>query len=151
MVAFNPAYGTSAKLVILRFPEVQFTTQSFVFPSIQSIYPKVTTPLYKVPLPPGAINYEALTLNFLLDSSLKNYQTLVSWIQSVPTTPAANVYSDISVVLLDNDKNPMQTVTFKDTLPVAISAIDYTVVVADPQPLVASATFDYVSYSFGTT
>jgi hypothetical protein len=145
---FNPALQTSAKIKFLNFPDVEFTTQSFQFPAIRAIYPMQPYPGQSIPMAPVTVEYDPLTVNFLVDANLTNYISIVQWIQNSLTMPSANVFSDASVVFLDNLKQPVTYAAITDCMPVSITPLDYTVAVQDPQPLVATATFRYTNYNF---
>lgn len=147
-ICFNPAYATSAKIVFKAFPEVEFTTQSFTFPSIRAIYPTQITSTLAVPQPPSAVEYNSFTLNFILQNDLTNYKTIAQWIQSSPHLAARECFSDASVVLLSNQKTPIGSATFVDMMPVNLGPIEYTIVVSDPQPLIATAEFRFLYYEF---
>ena len=47
---------------------------------------------------------------------------------------------------MDAGYNPMKKVVFKDMFPVGISGIQFSSVVVDTEPVIATATFSYTSY-----
>ena len=145
---FNPALQTSAKLVLQRFPEIEFTTQSFDFPEIRAVFPQQYYPGQSIHMAPAGIEYDALVLNFIIDSNLDNYVAIAEWIQNSTTEEQNNIFSDGTVVMFNTLKETTRKATFYDLMPVSISKIPYVVAVADPVPLIATATFKYTKYKF---
>lgn len=148
MTCYDPLYATSARVKFGAFKDVEFTTQSFVFPGITAVYPSISTPHMRLPFTPGALEYEKLILNFIIDDDLKNYKSIVTWLQQSLTKPEKLLKSDASVVTLSSLGNPRGTVSFKDVFPISISPINFQFNITDPQPLIATAVFDYTYYEF---
>ncbi len=145
---FNPALQTSAKLVFTAFPEVEFATQAFRFPEIRAVYPTRAGPTQWMPEVPSGLEYGDLIVNFLIDSSMDNYSSIVEWIQASITMERSRVTSDVTVMFLDSTKQITKRAVFADVFPIHITEIDYAVAITDPEPLIATATFKYTNYKF---
>lgn len=146
---FNPALSTSAKLVFGKFPGVEFSTQVFGIPEIRAVFPEQAARTQWLPMPPGAIEYGDFTLEFIVDSTLANYLSIVRWIQAAPTMPVSDIYSDASVIFTDNLKRPNGiTASFKDLMPYHITKLEYQMNTQNPQPLIAVASFKYTNFTF---
>jgi hypothetical protein len=148
MQCFNPAYTTSAKISFSAFPDVEYSSQGFVFPGIEAIYPVIVTPHLALPMSPGAIRYEPLNVTFLVDSKLVNYASIVKWLQTAPTTASKATFSSAHVFLLDADKQVASRVRFDDVMPTGISSINYQFNVNEPQIITATATFAFTQFTF---
>ena len=145
---FDLAPNLTAKLVLSKFPSVEFYTQKTPLPAINAIYPKLQGSIIKTPMPPSSINYNPFQLEFLLTEDCSNYRTLFEWLQGSISTSVPNTFSDASLLLLDSSRNIVQTIVFTDMLPIAIGEITW--VTTDPsiRYQVCDATFDYTIYNF---
>ena len=52
---------------------------------------------------------------------------------------------------MDGSYNQIKKVVFKDMFPVGISGIQFSSVVVDTEPVIATATFSYTSYEISNT
>ena len=146
---FNPALSTSAKIILPRFPGIEFATQRFNFPEFRAIFPQQAYPGQYLHQPPAGVEYGEWVLEFIVDAGLENYRSIVEWIQQAPTMPADEVFSDATVVFTDTLKRPTGlTAKFADVMPYHISALNYQTNTQDPQPLVAAASFKYTKFNF---
>ncbi len=146
---FNPALSTSAKVVLAKFPLVEFATQQFIFPELTAVFPTQAYPTQTLHMPPAGVTYGLFTLNFMVDAQLENYREIVTWIQNSPTTPAKEVFSDATVIFTNTLKQPTGlTARFTDMMPIHVTSLQYQYNTQDPQPLVAVATFKYTKFIF---
>lgn len=148
MTCYDPLLANSARIVFNAFKDVQFTTQSFVFPGISANYPSVQTPHVRIPFSPGSLNYDKLVLNFIIDDKLTNYKTIAKWLQQSLTKAEETLKSDATVVTLSPQGNPNGSAVFRDVFPISISPINFQYNLTDPQPLVATVVFEYTDYVF---
>ena len=58
-----------------------------------------------------------------------------------------NIFKDATLQIMDGSYNQIRKVVFKDMFPVGISGIQFSSVVVDTEPVIATATFSYTSYS----
>lgn len=146
---YNLAINSSYRLVIASFPDVVFFAQKNPIPSIQTVFPTLQGPQLAYAMPPSALVYGPFTVDFLIDEDLTNYRALVDWSQSSLTATPNNVYSDISLVIMDNARNNVvQTANFVNAFPMNISELIYEVDVNEAVYLKASVNFRYDSYKF---
>lgn len=146
---FNPALETSAKIILPRFPGVEFATQRFNFPEFRAVFPQHYYPGQSLHQPPAGVEYGEWVLEFIVNASLDNYRSIVEWMQEAPTMPLNEVFSDATVVFTDGLKRPTGlTAKFSDVMPYHISPLQYQTNVQDPQPLVAVASFKYTKFNF---
>lgn len=146
---FNPALETSAKLVLSKFPGVEFSTQNFVFPEIRAVFPEQSYPHQWVHMGPSGYEFGDFTLEFMVDSQLENYRSIVQWILDMPTMEHKECFSDAQVIFTDALKRPNGVkARLLDLMPTHITRLEYKVNVASPQPLIAVATFKYTKFQF---
>jgi len=145
---FNPALQNAAKIKFAKFPEVEFAVQSFNFPGVNGLYPKQPFQTQTIHMGPTGIEYNPLVVNFIVDSGMENYMSIVKWIQQSITMEHREIFSDASVVFLNALKQPTVTATIRDVMPVAIDDLQYQIATTDPTPIMATATFAYTNYKF---
>lgn len=146
---FNPALETSAKLVLSKFPGVEFSTQTFVFPEISAVFPEQAYPHQWTHMGPSGYEYGDFTLSFMVDSKLENYRSIVEWIQKMPTMPHKECFSDAAIIFTDGLRKPTGLkARLTDLMPTHIGPLQYQVNIQNPQPLIAVAKFKYTQFYF---
>ena len=130
-----------------------------------------TTPgLKDIPLPGEIIDFEDLTLRFLVDEDLQNYQEIQNWMrglgfpeslqeiydlqnQTQGTTKllgqnsTMNIYSDGTLTILDAMQNDNFKVKFSDLFPFSLSTIQFDATMADTEYFTAEVAFKYLNYT----
>lgn len=126
---------------IQRTPHVNYFCQSVSIPGISITPINVSTPHANIPIEPGRPDYDNLTLTFKVDQDMKNYMELYRWIFSLSKPSGYETYkrdfaskvpdqqkklpkySDASLYLLSNIKNPEYELKFIKLLPISLSSI----------------------------
>lgn len=146
---------------IKKAPHVNFFIQEVNIPDI-SIRPAMApNPFVTIPNSGEHIAYSELSIKFKVDEDLTNYLEIHNWIkglgkpdnfnqykelQDKPSYTGDGIISDISVIILSNNKNPNFEVIYKDAFPVSISELKFNTTEGTINYLTASANFRYVSY-----
>ena len=138
----NPLADVQFKFVIGALPNVTFFVQSTALPGI------TLSPL-DIGLPQrtgfarstGVIQYEELTIAFLVDEYLKNWMEIYKWIIGNPS------YTSGVLTILSSSMNPTIEAHFKELFPTSLSALDFDSTTADPAYQQASVAFKYTSYT----
>ena len=138
--------GISYNLRVFRFqvaraPKVTFFGNSVNIPGITLRTTTQTTPgLKDIDLPGEIIDFEDLTLRFLVDEDLQNYQEIQNWIRGLGfpeslqeiydlqdqkvgsardgNTKTMNIYSDGTLTILDAMQHENFKVKFQDLFPI---------------------------------
>ena len=79
-----------ASKYILSFPRIsatQFFCQAVNVPGVSSQFTVQNTPFSDLPIPGDKLNYEVLTIEFLLDEELQSWRIIFDWLRAV-TFPA---------------------------------------------------------------
>jgi len=134
-----------------RMPNVEFFTQSLSIPGVSGSPVEMVTPVRSFYQPQDNLQYDDLSLSFILDENMKSYQEILQWMEGIgfpestdqySTYKAENqsrgLFSDISVVITNSHKNPNIKFTFIDCFPVSLGSIDLNVNTQD----IAYATCD---------
>ena len=60
-----------------------------------------------------------------------------------------DIFSDAELIIMNASYQPMLTVTIEEMFPVGISGIQFSSVVVDTEPVIATATFAFTKYEIG--
>ncbi len=146
------------KFKLSRTPDVEYRAQTVSIPGLSLGSVDVATPFgLRVPYH-GNIQYDDLTISFLVGEELKDYLEIHNWMNNLgrpdenynyPLDQYSTV-SDISVLILNSAMNPIVNVRFTDAYPVSISSIDFDSTLTEVQYAQANVTFKYNRFYFDT-
>jgi|SRR6056300_1376884 len=74
------ASPTQFKFGIIKLPKVEFFVTTVNLPGISMDAVNQSTPLKDIPKPGTKLNYEDLTMSFIVDEDLQNYQEIHGWL-----------------------------------------------------------------------
>ena len=168
---------TKFKFSIIKLPKVEYFCTQVNLPgiSIADNYSQ-PTPFRDIPLPGEKLSYEPLSVTFLVDENLENYQEIHGWLRglgfpggheefknllsggsdrfptSKNTTPnQGGIFSDATLNILTSKNNPVTEVRFNDCFPISLSALQYNQQATDTDYLTATVTFNYKLYDFASS
>ena len=168
---------TKFKFSIIKLPKVEYFCTQVNLPgiSIADNYSQ-PTPFRDIPLPGEKLTYEPLSVTFLVDENLENYQEIHGWLRglgfpgghkefkdllsggsdrfptSKNTTPnQGGIFSDATLNILTSKNNPVTEVRFNDCFPISLSALQYNQQATDTDYLTATVTFNYKLYDFASS
>lgn len=164
------ASPTQFKFNILKLPTVEYFCTAINIPSVSLSVLQQTTPLKDIPVPGEKLTYADLTMSFLVDENLSNYQEIHGWLTGLGfprdniqftnlvnagadrfplgATNTGSTLSDATLLILTNKNNPITEVRFSDLFPVALSGLQYNQQLTDINYLTAEVTFKYKIYEF---
>tara|TARA_B100000927_G_scaffold291494_1_gene293999 strand:- start:8300 stop:8872 length:573 start_codon:yes stop_codon:yes gene_type:complete len=149
---------------LAKAPKVDFFSNSTRIPGIQLGNIDVGNYLKVVPVPGDQIQFEDLTLQFLVDENLENYLEIHNWIYALgypksvdqfitlakdrETSEIDNLkqFSDGTLTVLNSNFNPMAYVKFSDMFPISLSTLEFTAGDSDYSYFTATVTFKYLIY-----
>ena len=162
---------TGFRFQVSRAPKVTFFGNAVNIPGMSLRTIRQTTPgLKDIDLPGEIIDFEDLTLRFLVDEDLQNYMEIQDWIRGLgfPDTyreiydlqddgfrnviakkQGLNLFSDGSLTILDSMQNDNFKVMFKDMFPYSLSTLDFDATIQDMEYFTAEVSFKYLIYDFG--
>ena len=166
------ASPTQFRWQINQLPLVEFFNVSANLPGI-SMSPTIqhTTLGRDIPVHGDKVDFEELSITFMVDEYLENYITLHNWLLAIgfpksrdqfknwktetstahaPASAAQSLYSDAVLSILSNKNNPIVRVMFSDVFPLSLSGIDYSQEATDTEYVRATATFAYQLYEIET-
>ena len=149
------------KVTLARTPSTSFFAQTVGIPgiSIQETYQP--NPFVKIPQTGDHIEYEELTITFMVAEDLSNWLEIHNWMRALgfpenfdeikllteaPAGDPRGVESDISVTILNSAMNPNYVFNFKSAFPISLSGFEMSSTRPDVDYVTASARFRYRSY-----
>ncbi len=151
---------------VSKLPDIPFFCQQVNLPGITLGEPEYANPFTKQPIPGESLTYDSLTVQFLIDSEMKNYKTLYNWIIALgfPNdysqysafiasdtnnySELAKNYSDATLSILTGNNNIAQQIQFVDLFPITIDTVTFQSTNTDVNYIACNATFRYGYYKF---
>jgi hypothetical protein len=155
-------------LQIQKLPELFYFCQSTSLPAISLPAFRQSTTLSIAKISGETIEYDDLTVQFLIDENMANYNAIFDWIkglgfpknndqyknflaeQNPNMSELAQSYSDGTLSVLDSSYNPVRSYNFVDLIPVSLTTIEFTNAASDVQYILGNATFSYSYYELMT-
>jgi hypothetical protein len=163
----NPLSPNGFMFSIQKLPELNFFAQSVNLPGITLGSPEYGNPFQVQPIPGESLTYDQLTVQFLIDETMTNYQAIYNWIVALGfpndyeqyttfvsednrgiTSELATNYSDATLQILSGNNQVVKTVQFVDLFPIALDSLQFAGTNTDVQYLIGNATFRYGYYKF---
>lgn len=151
------------KFEIGRAPNFNYFIQRVDFPGMSLPTVPQSNPFIKVPIPGDHIDFDSIKIQFKLDEDLRGYFELYDWIvalgkpenfngsaaiyERLPYDRAA-VFSDGSLIILNNKMMPNINITFYEMLPVRLSGFTLETDANDINYLSASLELKYRMYKY---
>tara|TARA_R110002012_G_scaffold285033_1_gene476008 strand:+ start:307 stop:801 length:495 start_codon:yes stop_codon:yes gene_type:complete len=146
------------KLEIDKFPTVSYFCQSVNLPSLTASTIEVPVPGIGLPIrsPLARYSYENMSVSFIVDEKMENWLEVYNWMSEMrgfdsdcATKDYPDIFSDAELIIMNASYQPMKTVTIQEMFPVGISGIQFSSVIVDTEPVIATATFAFTKYEFG--
>lgn len=162
----NPLRLSAYQFSIQKLPDLTYFIQSTEIPQMTLGVAIQTSNVHDIKIPGETMEYGQLTLDFIVDEELKNWNAIYFWMIGLgyPTghdlyqmylnnpvnqnspTELSKGYSDGSLVLLDSANNPKQVFTFVDMFPINLSGLRFDSTTDSNPVAIASCTFEYTYY-----
>jgi 7-cyano-7-deazaguanine synthase in queuosine biosynthesis len=111
------------------------------------------TRFVSIPHSAGAVEFEDLTVSFIVDETLDNWLEIYNWMRSASNTKdfkeyedSKEHYVDATLTVLNSSMTPQIRVEYENIIPTSLSALEFDSTVSTPEALIASATFKYTTY-----
>ena len=135
----------------LRIPGVNYFCQRVGIPGITLSNTILSTPFANIPIEGDILEFEDLTIGFIVDEDMQNYLELYNWLQSIGfpekfpqyDNETLKIKSDVNILIHTNKSNPNYSIVFKDVFPVSLGAIAFDTNATALDPIVIDATFKY--------
>lgn len=144
----NDLKNTQFKMMIRKLPNVTYFAQNVVLPGVQVGVVERNTPVGKL-YHPGDYSFDEISINFLVDENLSNWISVYEWMKQI--TNIGNftdynrdeIYSDVSIVSLNNHSGYNKEFQLTNVFPVTLSGIEFDSTSDRSEPVIANVTFRY--------
>lgn len=144
---------------LLKAPAINFFVQSVELPAISIGEADIPTPFSKLRFPGTQLAFSDLNITFKVDEQMQSYLEIYNWMKKLgfpdnfeqyalltnDTSGYDGVFSDMSLIILSAQKNPIMTVTFRDAFPVNLGSLSFDAT-AQLLDLTVAVQFAYRSY-----
>ena len=138
----NPLADVQFKFDVSALPNTSFFIQTVNLPGIALEGASIGVPqLQNFSRHTGVITYEPLSVTFMIDEYLKNWQEIFEWMVGED-----NKYTTAVLTIVSSSMNPTLEIHFKDIFPTTLSAIPFDSTTTDPVYQVATISFNYTEY-----
>jgi hypothetical protein len=156
---------TGFRFILNRAPKVVFFSNQASIPGLNLGVAEQPTYLKDIPVPGDKLQFQDLSLRFLVDEDLENYLEIQHWLRGLgfpdslkeiyewqssnPNAPSStlNYTSDGTLNVLSSSNTPNFKVKFLDMFPVSLSDLDFDATDSDIDYLTANVTFKYTIYN----
>ena len=149
--------GVGFQLSLNKLPGVSYYCQSVTVPSLNLAVAEQPTMYRRLPEPGDEVNYDDLSIRFLVDEDMKNYISIHNWLRYLGypesekdwTTFAdgekyeEKQYSDGSLFILNSNFQKKFEIYFKDLFPVSLGGLNLDATYTDTEYFAIDATFKY--------
>ena len=146
----NIALNTNFRFILNKVPGVTYFCTSITTPSSSSTpisYDYITAAPFKVP---GGKTSTDVSIRFIISEDFTNYMEMVKWFRSgMPYRDFTEIVSerlagpsDGQMLLLNNKKNPMYMINYRNLIPTSLSG--FTLSHAETEPAVLNAVVQFV-------
>lgn len=148
-------------IVVKKLPTVKFFTQEINIPEINLPPTEQPNPFTQIPIGGDHIEFGDLMLSFKVDEDMRNYIEIYNWIQGIgypddhsqykalediPLITGEGLYSDISILITTNLKNPNIEIVYRDAFPISLSGFNLSTVDAQSTEVTTTCRFKYLKY-----
>jgi hypothetical protein len=135
----------------LRMPGVNYFCQRVNIPGVTLSNTIQSTPFANIPIEGDVLEFEDLSLSFIVDEDMQNYLEIFNWLQSLGfpdrytqyDNETSDIKSDMNILIHTNKSNPNYNITFKDVFPVSLGAIAFDTNATTLDPIVVDVIFKY--------
>ena len=156
---FNQLNVVNFEVSFSRLPHVEYFCQRITIPSVILGDTFLPTPFLNAPVEGDTLQFEALTIGFILDEDLKNYQEIYAWMlglgfpknfeqfkeleETTTISEDASRFSDMDVIFHTNKSNPNYRFTFTDVSPTSLSSVGMDTTTSTLDPIIIDTTFNF--------
>lgn len=162
---------TKYQLSFKRLPAIVYFCQKVNLPGTQLLVAEQPTPFRIKPIPGNKIQYEELTIEFLLEEEMITWNSIHIWMKglglekgfqdyinlkklSTPLIAAfknkGNIFSDATLTTLTTQNNPKNRFVFTDCFPTSLSSVDFDSTKDPSDIMTCTATFAFEYYDLLT-
>ena len=135
----------------LRMPNINYFCQRVNIPGMSLSNTIQSTPYANIPIEGDMLEFEDLSIGFIVDEDMQNYLELYNWLHALGfperyaqyDNQTSAIKSDVNIIIHTNKSNPNYNVVFKDVFPVSLGVISFDTNNTGLEPVAVDATFKY--------
>lgn len=147
----NQATVNNFRMVFSKLPTMEFFITACNIPSITM--GETYQPNYNIdrPLPGDKLTYGEMSIEFIVDEELRNWEEIHNWLVSIGTPKstaqysASGVFADASLIITTNSSVPLLEFKFLDIFPVSLADLQFSNA-GNADSLIGSASFRFRGY-----
>ena len=160
--------GVGFKFSLTKFPKVDFFSNSARIPELNLELTNQSSYLKNIDIPGERLTYGDLTLRFLVDENMENYQSIYDWLTGLGFPETTKEFAEIikdkdgqrdpkeafcdgTLRILNSNYREVGKVKFNDLFPISLTSLEFDATNTDVQYFTAEATFKYTLYKLVTT
>ena len=105
------ASPTQFKFSIIKLPKVEFFVTDINLPGIELTSLTQNTTLKQIPIPGNDLQYDPLSLSFMVDENFENYQEIHGWLDGLGYPKANSEFRNLAQSANDRFPNSSQSVS----------------------------------------
>lgn len=134
----NFARGNRFELTIPEAPIVAALAQDFLIPALTVNPAEVPNQFVDYALPGEKIVYGEIDVGFIVDDNFDAYVEIHNWMRKMcgayqqQAEERLMLHCDVTMILLNNNHNPVRRMIFHDCWPTSLGAASYDLLASDP-------------------
>ena len=151
----NLALNTNFRFILKKIPYTTYFCTSITSPSSSAdpiLYDYITAAPLKIP---GSRTNTDVSIRFIVSEDFKNYMEMVHWFRSSTAYKDFSEIqpedlvgpSDAQMLLLDNKKNPIYMINYRNMIPTNLSGFSLSSSETEPSVVTATVQFVYDTYT----
>ncbi len=167
----NQLNVNSFVMEVARIPILKYSCQEVSFPDITLPEAVQPTPFQTVNQVGDHLIHEDFTFTFVVDEKMDNYKAIYHWmrglafperfeefeqfvrgvinndnIETFTASTRQNQFSDVTITVLSNHKNPIFKYRLLDAFPISLTGFSVSVTGSDSEPVVCSCTMKFTGF-----
>ena len=146
---------------LFRTPTIAYFAQSVTFPTTNLTPVEIGNSLGRPnQFIGGRFVHDPLVIQFIVDEDMKNYEEIFNWMKGIGNyEDDANIiagsqvkqfFSDASLIITNSTYNAKRRVNFKNTFPTSLSGFNFSSLLNDSEPVLATVSLIFETYEFET-
>lgn len=147
---YNTLRNNAFTFNLLRLPDTVFRIVSIDVPDVSNQPSEIPTRHGMLEEPGSVLLFSELTLRFIVDENLKNYEELFNWLtqqkfasEYVPTSKEQFLVSDGTLTTLNNSSVANRTFSFKNMFPISLSGFQFATTSGNSEPIECTVSFKF--------
>jgi hypothetical protein len=148
-----------------KYPKVAFFCNKANIPGITLGVAIQPNPFKEIPIPGDKLEYEDLSLEFLVDENMENYLAIYEWLTGLgypenidqynrlidndESIKKGNfkIYSDATLEILNSNYRPVVKITYKDLFPTSLNTLGFDATQSDYTYFTGMVNFKYTIFN----